>query len=57
MIKDLKENENRFLDHHGLPYFLMTGVSKVREIYEASQNRANEQQDLIRSFSVEQTGK
>jgi hypothetical protein len=50
VIRDLKVNENRSLDRHGLPYCLMTGVSKVRQVY----NGVNEQPNLIRSFSVDQ---
>jgi hypothetical protein len=50
-IEDLKENENRSLDHHGLPYFVMNKSRKMREIYEAAKNRSIEQPFLIRSFS------
>ena len=35
-IKDLKENESRSLDHHGLPFLVMSKSHKMRQIYEAS---------------------
>ncbi len=54
VIKDLKENESRSHDRHGLPFLLVSRVSKVRQIYEASKNRNNEQSHVIRSFSREQ---
>jgi hypothetical protein len=53
-IKDLKENENRSLYHHGLPYFVMNKARKMHELYEASKSRHIEQHSLIRSFSREQ---
>ncbi len=53
-IKDLKENESRSLDHHGLPFLLLSKARKVRFIYEASKNRLNEEPDVVRSFSWDQ---
>jgi hypothetical protein len=53
-INDLKENESRWLDGHGLPYFLMNKARKMRGIYEASKSRHIDQPSLIRSFSREQ---
>jgi hypothetical protein len=50
VIDDLKKNENRSLDRHGLPYSLMTGVSRVRQVY----NGVNEQPNLNRTFGVQQ---
>jgi len=49
IIKDLKENENRSVDRHGLPFCLVTGVSKVRQIF----NGVNERPNPVRSFSVD----
>ncbi len=54
VIEDLKENENRTLDRHGLPFLLTSRISKVRQIYEACERRINEQSYVIRSFSREQ---
>ena len=53
-IKDLKENESRSLDHHGLPFLLLSKAHKVRFIYEASKNRHKEQSNPVRSFSWDQ---
>lgn len=53
-IKDFKVNESKSLDGHGLPYFLMSRVSKVRQIYEASKRRVAQEPTLTRSFSREQ---
>jgi len=53
-IKDLKENESRALDHHGLPFLVMQKAHKMRLIYEAAKSRLKEQPDVIRSFSLEQ---
>jgi hypothetical protein len=50
-IKDLKENESRSLDGHGLPYFVMNKARKMRDIYEASKNRSSEEPQVIRSYS------
>ena len=53
-IKDLKENENRSLDRHGLPFLLMSRVRNMRSIYRAAQSRVEAESNLIRSFSREQ---
>lgn len=53
-IKDLKENESRSLDHHGLPFLLLSKAHKVRFIYEASKSRDEEQSNPIYSFSQDQ---
>jgi hypothetical protein len=53
-INDLKENESRWVDGHGLPYYLMNKARKMREIYEESKSRKYEQPSLIRSYSREQ---
>jgi hypothetical protein len=54
VIEDLKENESRALDHHGLPFSLMSKADKMRSIYEASKSRVEEQSNPIRSFSWDQ---
>ena len=54
VIKDLKENESRSLDHHGLPFLLLSKAHKMRSIYEASKRRVEKQPYLIRSLSWEQ---
>jgi len=53
-IKDLKENESRSLDHHGLPFLLLSKAHKMRSIYEAAKSRFKEQPDVVRSFSWDQ---
>ncbi len=52
-IQDLKENESRSLDHHGLPFLLLSKAHKTRSIYEAAKSRLNEEPDVVRSFSWE----
>jgi hypothetical protein len=53
-IQFIKENENRSLDHHRLPFLLLSKAGKMRFIYEASKSRVEEQSNVIRSFSQEQ---
>jgi hypothetical protein len=53
-IRWLRENESRTLDHHGLPYLLVNRVSRVRQIFEASRRKTNEEPNVIRSYSREQ---
>ena len=53
-IKDLKENENRSLDRHGLPYMVLHKAYKVRQIYEAAKSRVEQEPNPTRSFSREQ---
>ena len=53
VIKDLKENESRSLDHHGLPFLLLSKAHKMRSIYEASKSRLDEEPYVIRSFSLD----
>jgi hypothetical protein len=54
VIKFLKEDETRSLDRHGLPFMVMRGAYKVRQIYEAAKSEVEEELCLIRSFSLEQ---
>jgi len=54
VIKDLKENESRSLDHHGLPFLLLNKAHKTRSIYEAAKSRLKEEPDVERSFSWDQ---
>jgi hypothetical protein len=49
-IKDLKKNESRSLDHHGLPFLLLNKARKMRQIYDAAKARVKEQPDVVRSF-------
>ncbi len=53
-IKEIKENESRSLDHHGLPFLLLSKAHKMRSIYEAAKSRVKEQADVVRSFSWDQ---
>jgi hypothetical protein len=53
-IQALKENESRTLEHHGLPFLLLSRASHVRQIFEASERKANEGPSVIRSYSREQ---
>jgi len=53
-IKLLKENEDRSLDHHGLPFMVMVRAYKLRQIYEAAKRNVEQEPCLIRSFSLEQ---
>jgi hypothetical protein len=53
-ITDLKENEGRALDSHGLPFFVMGKAHKMRLIYEAAKSRVEGQPNPKRSFSREQ---
>ena len=50
-IKSLKKDESTSLDRHGLPYLLMSKVRKMRQIYEASKSRVEQEPDPTRSFS------
>jgi hypothetical protein len=50
-IKELKEYESRWLDHHGVPYLVTNKAREMREIYEAAKNRSSEQPRVIRSSS------
>ncbi len=54
VIKDLKENESSSLDHHGLPFLLLSKAHKMRSIYKASKSRLKEQPNPIHSFSWDQ---
>jgi hypothetical protein len=54
-IKDLKANENRRIDRHGLPSDVMGRIRHMRLIYEAAMSRFEQQPNLIRSFSLDQT--
>ncbi len=54
-IKDLKANESRRIDRHGLPFDVMGRIRHMRSIYEAARSRVAEQPNLIRSFSLDQT--
>jgi hypothetical protein len=54
VIKDLKEDESRRIDRHGLPSDVMGRIRHMRLIYEAAISRVEQQPDLIRSFSVEE---
>ena len=53
-INLLKENEDRSLNRHGLPYMVLHKAYKVRQIYKAAKRRLEEQLCLIHSFSLEQ---
>jgi hypothetical protein len=53
-IKLLKETESRSLDRHGLPFDVMGTIRHMQGIFRAAKSPAEEQPNLIRSFSVEQ---
>jgi hypothetical protein len=53
-IKLLKETESRSLDRHGLPFDVMGRIRHMRGIFRAAKSPAEEQPNLVRSFSVEQ---
>jgi hypothetical protein len=43
VIKFLKDNENRSLDGHGLPFFVLHKAYKMRQIYKAAKSKVEQE--------------